>query len=101
MDEIAKYNPAELIVNSFLYNSTEEINEIRKRFNLYINNFDDKNFVDNKEFLLQNYNIEDENKPIENLNDFELETVSINALLSYLQQTQKIKARTHKSYKNV
>ena len=91
LDEIAKYNPAELIVNSFLYNSTEEINEIRKRFNLYINNFDDKNFVDNKEFLLQNYNIEDENKTVENLNDFELETVSINALLSYLQQTQKIK----------
>ena len=25
LDEIAKYNPAELIVNSFLYNSTEEM----------------------------------------------------------------------------
>ncbi len=51
-----------LVVNSFLYNSIEEINEIRKRFNLYINNFDDKNFEFDNENLLQNYNIENENK---------------------------------------
>ena len=91
LDEVAKYNPAEIIVNSFLYNSTEEINEIKKRFNVYINNYDDKNFVDNKELLLQNYNIESEDKPVENLDNYELEVISINALLSYLQQTQKIK----------
>ena len=83
--------PAEIVVNSFLYNSKEEINEIKKRFNLYINNFDDANFKLNKEELLQNYNIEYENKKIENLDSYELEAISINALLIYLNQTQKMK----------
>ena len=83
--------PAEIVVNSFLYNSKEEINEIKKRFNLYINNFDDANFKLSKEELLQNYNIEYENKKIENLDSYELEAISINALLIYLNQTQKMK----------
>ena len=36
LDELAKYNPAEIIVNSFLYNSAEEIGQINTRFNIYI-----------------------------------------------------------------
>ena len=91
LDELAKFGPAEIVVNSFLYSSTEEINEIKKRFNVYINNFDDENFKDDKETLLKNYNIEYENKKIENLDDYQLETVAINGLLAYLRQTQKMK----------
>ena len=67
LDELAKFGPAEIVVNSFLYSSTEEINEIKKRFNVYINNLDDENFKDDKETLLKNYNIEYENKKIANL----------------------------------
>lgn len=91
LDELAKFGPAEIVVNSFLYSSTEEINEIKKRFNVYINNLDDENFKDDKETLLKNYNIEYENKKIENLDDYQLETVAINGLLAYLRQTQKMK----------
>ena len=91
LDEIAKFAPAEIIVNSFLYSSSEEIREIRKRFNVYINNLADENFQEDKEKLLQNYNLEYENEKIENLDGYELETVAINALLSYLAQTQKMK----------
>jgi len=91
LDELAKFNPAEIVVNSFLYSSNEEINEIRKRFNVYINNFDDANFKDDKETLLQNYNIECEDKKIESLENYQLETVAINGLLEYLTQTQKMK----------
>ena len=91
LDELAKYNPAELVVNSLLYNSTEEINEIKKRFNVYIDNYDDTNFKEDKENLLQNYSLEYENKKLENLEGYELETVAINALLNYLILTQKMK----------
>ena len=91
LDEIAKFAPAEIIVNSFLYSSSEEIREIRKRFNVYINNLADENFQEDKEKLLQNYNLEYENEKIENLDGYELETVAINVLLSYLAQTQKMK----------
>ncbi len=83
--------PAEIIVNSFLYSSKEEIDEIRKRFKIYINNFDDENFKEDKETLLQNYNLLYEDKVIENLDDYELETIAINGLLAYLSQTQKMK----------
>ena len=91
LDELAKYNPAELVVNSLLYNSAEEINEIKKRFNIYIDNFDDTNFKEDKENILQNYSMEYENKKLDNLDGYELETVAINALLNYLIQTQKMK----------
>ena len=91
LDELAKFGPAEIVVNSFLYNSIEEINEIRKRFNLYINNFDDENFKFDTENLLQNYKLENENTEIKDLKNYELETIAINALLVYLKQTQKIK----------
>ena len=91
LDELAKYNPAELVVNSLLFNSTEEINEIKKRFNVYIDNFDDVNFKEATEDLLENYSLEYENKNIENLDGYNLEVCAINALLAYLTQTQKMK----------
>ena len=90
LDELAKFNPAEIVVNSFLYSSSEEINTIRKRFNVYINNFDDENFKEDAESLLQNYTIEYEGKELDNLDDYELENIAINALLKYLKHTQKM-----------
>ena len=91
LDELAKYNPAEIIVNSLLYNSGEEIGQIRKRFNLYINNYPDKNFKDDSDTLLKAYTITYNNKTLETLEEHELEVISINALLEYLNQTQKMK----------
>ena len=90
LDELAKFNPAELVVNSNLYNSKEEITEIRKRFNVYIDNFDDVYFKDDKQAILERYSIEYNNKKIDSLDNFELEIVAINALLAYLTQTQKM-----------
>ncbi len=89
--KLQNFGPAELIVNSFLYSSEEEINEIRKKFKVYINNFDDGNFKDDKDTLLQNYNLLYDDKTIKNLDNYELETVAINGLLAYLNQTQKMK----------
>ena len=91
LDEIAKYSPAEIVVNSFLYSSLEEINAIRKRFNSYIDNSPDENFVPNNEELLSSYNIECENKPLDSFEGFELAAGAITSLLQYLTSTQKIK----------
>ena len=91
LDELAKYNPAEIVVNSMLYDSIEEIGQIKKRFNLYINNFNKDNFKFNSEELLENYTFMFDNTKIENLDKYELEAIAINALLAYLTQTQKIK----------
>ena len=91
LDELAKYNPAEIIVNSFLYNSTEEINLIRKRFNLYINNSKDEMFKKDYSELLENYTFVDEGKTLETLENNRLEVAAINALLEYFNQTQKMK----------
>ena len=91
LDEIAKYSPAEIVVNSFLYSSLEEINAIRKRFNSYIDNSPDENFVPNNEELLSSYNIECENKHLDSLEGFELAAGAITSLLQYLTSTQKIK----------
>jgi len=91
LDELAKYNPAEIVVNSMLFDSTEEITQIRKRFNTYINNYDDANFKTDTDELLENYNIMYADNKIENLEPYELEVTAINALLAYLTQTQKMK----------
>ncbi len=91
LDELAKYSPAEIVVNSMLYDSIEEIGQIKKRFNIYINNFNNDNFKFNPEELLHNYNIMFDNNKIDDLDKYELESIAINALLAYLTQTQKIK----------
>ena len=90
LDEIAKYNPAEIIVNKLLFESKEEIEEIKKRFNAYITNFEEEAFSEETENITNNYKIEENNKEIENLNKYIFEITAINALLEYLNQTQKI-----------
>ena len=90
LDEIAKYSPAEIVVNSFLYTVEEEINEIKKRFNVCIDNLDDVYFKEDKENILQKYNIQYEEQILDNLDGHELETVAINALFAYLSHTQKM-----------
>jgi len=92
LDEISKYSPAEIIVNKLLFDCKEELDEIKLKFNVYISNFDEKAFNEKTENLIQNYTFTDEmNKEIVQLKDYVLEVPSINALLEYLTQTQKIK----------
>ena len=91
LDELAKYNPAEIIVNSFLYNSAEEIGQINTRFNIYINNAKDEMFKKETNYLLENYTFIYENQEVTDLHENSLEVAAINALLEYLNQTQKMK----------
>ena len=93
LDEISKYNPAELIINKMLFNCAEEIKEIKLKFNLYINCLEDTKFQERDiDSILNSYSfIEDNNKEIENLDGYELQLKAVNGLLNYLTETQKIK----------
>ena len=92
LDEISKYNPAEIIVNKMLFNCKEEIDEIKLRFKAYINCFDEEMFKKDAEHLIESYNfIDDSEKKIEDINERSLQIPAINGLLDYLNQTQKIK----------
>ena len=92
LDELSKYNPAEIIVNKMLFNCREEIDEIKLRFKAYINCFDEEMFKTDIESLLQTYTfVDDSEKEIDNIDKNDLQIPAINGLLDYLNQTQKIK----------
>ena len=89
LDELARYNPSELVINSMMAECQEEMSKIRERFDCYITCFQDK-FFDNKiDTLNLRFNIVDtSNKKIENLKEKTLSIPPINALLAYIEQTQ-------------
>ena len=92
LDELSKYNPAEIIVNKMLFNCKEEIDEIKLRFKAYVNCFDEEIFRTEVEDLKESYTfIDDDEKQIEDIDESNLQIPAINGLLDYLNQTQKIK----------
>ena len=91
IDEISKFNPAEIIVNKMLFDSSEEIAGIRKRFGAYITNLQEEAFKEETDSLLENYTFIETERKIDNIDNYLLEVSSINALLDYLNQTQKMK----------
>ena len=90
LDEIARYTPSELLVNSMMSDCTEEMSKIKERFTAYITKFNDKFFIADQETIRLRFNIVDSNnKEITDLGDKELALNSINALIEYVEQTQK------------
>ena len=90
LDEIARYSPAELVVNSMMFDSTEEINKIKERFEIYFTKFNDKFFSEDANIILEKFNLVDSSE--EPINDMEkrlFAVASINGLVEYLKQTQK------------
>ena len=90
LDEISRYNPAEIIVNPFMYESTEEIDKIKERFEVYISRVKEEAFQKENEALIKKYtfvNPQEEN--IENIEDYNIALHSIHGLLDYLEETQK------------
>ena len=90
LDEISRFNPAEIVVNKMMNESTEEISKIKNRFpNAFITNCEESFFLESIEkaknkFLIVNNRQEE----IENLNDNLLAITAINALSSYISNTQ-------------
>ena len=88
LDEISRYNPAEIVVNSFMFDSIEEINRIKERFEVFISKIKDEAFS-NDTSKITNFNITNENNIEVSLEDKEIAVASINGLMYYLLDTQK------------
>lgn len=92
LDEMSRFAPSEIVVNSLLYLATEEIDKIKERFNLYISKVKDEVFNEGIENIKNNYEvITDYGEKIENFQDNLFMVSAVNGLLAYLNQTQKIK----------
>ena len=90
LDEISRYSPAEIIVSDMMFNSKTEIEKIKDRFETYISKESEESFDGEYELLSGMYNIiDDKNEKIKNLSDKKLAIYAINALLKYLEDTQK------------
>ena len=90
LDEIARYSPSELVVNSMMADCTEEMDKIKERFNnIYVTKFNNKFFEANLEIIKLRFNLEDTNhQKIEDIEQREFATSAINALVEYIEQTQ-------------
>ena len=90
LDEISRYTPSEIIVNTMMFESKSDISKIKDRFNVYVSLEKDENFVDETELLFNMYNVLDENEnKIKKEDENSLSIPAINALLTYLTETQK------------
>ena len=89
LDEIARYMPSELVINSMMADCTEEMAKIKERFTAYITKFNDKFFTDDVEKIKYRFTILDNTgKEIEDLESKSMAVTSINALVEYIEQTQ-------------
>ena len=91
LDEISRYNPAEVVVNPFMFDSIEEINKIKERFEVYVSRVKEEAFSTDLA-KLNNYSfVDDHEQKIENLDEKAIAIASINGLLDYLIETQMTK----------
>ncbi len=92
LDEYARYEPSELVVNEAMTSSILELEKIKDRANTFISSRGDKIFKNDKEMLLKLYTIVDnDEREKEDLENQELTVRAINGLLEYFTETQKIK----------
>mgnify|MGYP002550402479 FL=1 len=90
MDEISRYSPAELIVNPMMYECSEEIEKIRTRFDVYITKLEEEEFAENEDTTAIVYNlVNDNDDKVDSFDGMELCRFSTNAMIRYLQDTQK------------
>ncbi len=118
LDEISRYSPSEIIVNKMMFETKSEISKIKDRFKVYVSLEKEENFSDENELLLSMYNVissskikniqlkeekEVKEEKEEKTDDFQIKTKqqiqeidnknlivpAINALITYLTETQK------------
>ncbi len=92
LDEYARYAPAELVVNNAMGNSEKELNIMKDRNNTFVTVRDDEIFSNDGKILLNLYTIVDGfDKEKDNFEGEELIVASINGLINYFTETQKVK----------
>ncbi|HHV59987.1 MAG TPA: DNA mismatch repair protein MutS [Clostridiaceae bacterium] len=94
LDEIAKYDPSELVVNSDFYNDSALLRQLKERFSIYITLYDDVHFDEQR----SRANLANQFGDIELLNkEYDMSINACGALLEYLKDTQKSNLRHIKS----
>jgi DNA mismatch repair protein MutS len=90
MDEIARFAPSEIIINTMMADSSEEMDKIKERFpQSYISRFKDENFSDDYKTTQMRFDfIDNKGNKITDLDSKLLAICAINALTEYLVQTQ-------------
>ena len=92
LDEIARYMPAELIINPMMKNSEVELNQIKDRLNPCITEVSESDFSEETSLIKNLYNIEDnQGREFKVYDTHILCIAAINGLNKYLNDTQKIK----------
>lgn len=86
-DEIAKFSPSEMIVNSEFYNNPAYLSEISKRFNAYITLWEDSYFLNPSTMDKLKDKFKDQALAE---GEHALSLNAAGALLEYLEQTQKV-----------
>ena len=90
LDEISRFTPAEIIVNEMMSSSSQEIGKIKERFDTYISNEKDANFLDEQDDLFFSYQFFNENsEKIKDIKDKKIMVCAVKGLLKYLTDTQK------------
>ena len=114
LDEISRYSPSEVIVNKMMFETKSELSKIQERFKVYVSLEKEDNFSNENELLLQMYNVLNEGRVCTNKDNIDAsqETIvknnqiktkeqmqeldsknlmvpAINALITYLTETQK------------
>ena len=90
LDEIARYYPAEIVVNEMMYNTSEEIAKIRDRIECYVSNIEEDKFKFNLSYLNDRYKITDEKGEKIDLTEKHFAMAATQGLLEYIKETQKI-----------
>lgn len=94
LDEISRYSPSEIIVNKMMFETKSELSKIQERFKVYVSLEKEENFSDETELLLQMYNVINTDKikskeQMQEIDNKNLMVPAINALITYLTETQK------------
>ncbi len=92
LDEISKYSPTEIIVNTMMQNSKEEIAKIKLKFpSVYITTCEESYFSEDIVKLKETFHLEDEKgEEITDLSENYLAVAAINSLKEYIINTQMV-----------
>ena len=90
LDEISRFNPAEIIANKMMMESTEEIAKINTRFpNVYITSTNEEYFSEETSKILNTFTlIDSKGHEFKDIKQNLLAICSINALKKYIEKTQ-------------
>ncbi len=92
LDEIARFSPVEIVTNELMSSTIEEMSKISQRFeNCYISKYEEKYFdIDIEKITAKHQVLDMKGNEIKDFKEKLLVVSTVNALLSYITQMQKM-----------